>query len=101
MAPHPASFAHALIAASYRPCVIGSGWTSPWDYECGKLRPHADMLVGLAKALRVSTYEMLGVQPASQNGAAVSRQVLRRLQAIDHLPKRDQDALFRTIDAFL
>jgi transcriptional regulator with XRE-family HTH domain len=71
------------------------------DYECGKLRPHADMLVRLAKALRVSTDELLGVQPASQNGAPVSRRVLRRLQAIDQLPKRDQDALFRTIDAFL
>jgi len=42
-----------------------------------------------------------GVKPPSQNGATVSRRVLRRLQAIDGLPKRDQDALFRTIDAFL
>ena len=65
------------------------------------VRPHPDMIVRLAKALRVSTDEMLGVQPASQNGATVSRRVLRRLQAIDQLPKRDQDALFRTIYAFL
>ena len=71
------------------------------NYERGKLRPHPDMLVRLAKALRVSADELLGVQPATQNGAAVSRRVLRRLQAIDQLPKRDQDALFRTIDAFL
>lgn len=72
------------------------------DYERGKLRPHPDMIVRLAKALRVSTDEMLGVKPPSKNGAAaVSRRVLRRLQAIDGLPKRDQDALFRTIDAFL
>jgi transcriptional regulator with XRE-family HTH domain len=71
------------------------------NYERGKLRPHPDMLVRLAKALRVSADELLGVQPARQNGAAVSRRVLRRLQAIDQLPKRDQDALFRTIDAFL
>lgn len=71
------------------------------DYERGKLRPHPDMIVRLAKALRVSTDEMLGVKPPAANGAAVSRRVLRRLQAIDGLPKRDQDALFRTIDAFL
>jgi transcriptional regulator with XRE-family HTH domain len=71
------------------------------NYERGKLRPHPDMIVRLAKALRVSADELLGVQPASQNGAPVSRRVLRRLQAIDQLPKRDQDALFRTIDAFL
>jgi len=72
------------------------------NYELGKLRPHAEVIVRLAKALRVSTDEMLGVKPPSKNGAAtVSRRVLRRLQAIDGLPKRDQDALFRTIDAFL
>ena len=71
------------------------------DYERGKLRPHPDMIVRLAKALRVSTDEMLGVKPPSKNGATVSRRVLRRLQAIDGLPKRDQDALFRTIDVFL
>lgn len=71
------------------------------DYERGKLRPHPEMIVRLAKALRVSTDELLGVKPPSQNGATVSRRVLRRLQAIDGLPKRDQDALFRTIDAFL
>ena len=64
--------------------------------------PGTSLLVRLAKALRVSTDEMLGVKPPSSNGAAVSRRVLRRLQAIDGLPKRDQDALFRvrTIDAF-
>jgi transcriptional regulator with XRE-family HTH domain len=71
------------------------------NYERGKLRPHPDMIVRLAKALRVSADELLGIRPPSQNGAAVSRRVLRRLQAIDGLPKRDQDALFRTIDAFL
>jgi hypothetical protein len=59
------------------------------------------MIVRLAKALRVSADELLGVQPASQSGATVSRRVLRRLQAIDRLLKRDQDALFRTTDAFL
>jgi len=73
---------------------------TPSDYERGKLRPHPEMIVRLAKALRVSTDEVLGVKPPSQNGAPVSRRVLRRLQAIDGLPKRDQDALFRTIDAF-
>lgn len=39
--------------------------------------------------------------PLQRNEATVSRRVLRRLQAIDGLPKRDQDALFRTIDVFL
>jgi len=34
-------------------------------------------------------------------GRAGNRRLLRRLQQIDGLPKRDQDALLRTIDAFL
>lgn len=30
-----------------------------------------------------------------------NRLLYRQLQSIDRLPKRDQEALFRTIDAFL
>ncbi len=30
-----------------------------------------------------------------------NRRLYRQLQDIDRLPKRDQEALFRTIDAFL
>jgi hypothetical protein len=30
-----------------------------------------------------------------------NRRLYRRVQAIDQLPRRDQDALIRTIDAFL
>lgn len=80
---------------------LGSTQAIVSDYERGKLRPHPEMIVRLAKALRVSTDEILGVKPPNKNGATVSRRVLRRLQVIDGLPKRDQDALFRTIDAFL
>jgi hypothetical protein len=59
------------------------------------------MIVRLAKALRVSTDEMLGVKPPAANGAIRNRRLLRQVQALEKLPKRDQDALFRTIDAFL
>jgi hypothetical protein len=30
-----------------------------------------------------------------------NRRLLRRLKELDQLPKRDQDAVMRTIDAFL
>ena len=36
-----------------------------------------------------------------RNGRQPSRKVLRRLEQIENLPRRDQDALLRTIDAFL
>ena len=71
------------------------------DYERDKLRPYADVVARFADALGVTTDELLGTKPTKKATATVNRRFLRRLQAIDHLPKRDQDALLRTIDAFL
>jgi len=72
------------------------------DYERGRLRPHHDMIVRMAKVLDVSTDELLGVvPPAKRPGAQRNLRFVRRLQMIEKLPRRDQDALLRTIDAFL
>lgn len=72
------------------------------DYERDKLRPHPEMIARFAVALDVSADEILGLaRPAKVNGTTKNRRLLRRLQQIDKLPKRDQDALIRTIDAFL
>lgn len=71
------------------------------DYERGKLRPHPQMLVHLARALQISVDELLGLEPPRKNGVPLNRRFLRRLQAVDQLPKRDQEALLRTIDVFL
>jgi hypothetical protein len=71
------------------------------DYERDKLRPNPDMIVRITKALAVSTDEPLGVKPQDSGGSIVSGRVIRHLVAIDGLPKRDKDALLRTIDAVL
>ena len=72
------------------------------DYERDKLRPHAEIIVRFAVVLEVSADELLGIRPPKrQAGALANRRFLRRLQQVDKLPKRDQDALLRTIDAFL
>lgn len=71
------------------------------DYELNKLRLHAEMVIRFANALGVSADELLGLEAVKQNGALKNRRVLRRVNQIDQLPKRDQDALLRTIDAFL
>jgi transcriptional regulator with XRE-family HTH domain len=73
------------------------------DYERDRLRPHPEMIVRFALALGVSTDELLGLAPPAKKttGASVNRRLLRRLERIEKLPKRDQDALIRTIDAFL
>ncbi|MDJ0766873.1 MAG: helix-turn-helix transcriptional regulator [Myxococcota bacterium] len=71
------------------------------DYECGKLRPHPEMLIRFALALEVSTDECLGLKTKQTKTRKPSRRFLKRLDQIEKLPKRDQDALLRTIDAFL
>jgi transcriptional regulator with XRE-family HTH domain len=70
------------------------------DYERGKLRLNADMIVRFAAALEVSTDELL--QPGGTKATRKpSRKVLRRLEQIEALPERQQITLLRTIDTFL
>ena len=70
------------------------------DYERGMLRVNPTMLAKLSEVLQVSADELLGRAPAAKQ-PPLNRRFFRRLQAVDKLPKRDQDALLRTIDAFL
>jgi hypothetical protein len=75
------------------------------DYETGKLRPYADVVARFAQALDVSSDELLGLdaKPKAARGddPPPTRRFLRRAQLMNQLPKRDQDALLRTIDTFL
>jgi transcriptional regulator with XRE-family HTH domain len=70
------------------------------DYERGKLRLNADMILRLSTALEVSTDDLL--QPAgSRNPKITSRKVLRRLERMEALHPAQQTVLLRTIDTFL
>ncbi len=71
------------------------------DYENNKLRLNADMILRFAEVLEVSTDELLRPQSGKRPGRKPSRKVLRRLEQIETLPRRKQDALLTTIDAFL
>lgn len=72
------------------------------DYERGELRLHGQLIVELARILSVSADELLGLEALPKNNGAVrNRRLLRRLQQLERLPKRDLQALLRTIDAFL
>ena len=72
------------------------------DYERGKLRLHGELIIQICGMLDISADELLGIQPSAKTTRGTqNRRLSRRLQAIDQLPKRDQDALFRTIDAFI
>ena len=72
------------------------------EWERGGLRLHGELIVEMAGILGVSADELLGLEKiTAAGGAAPARRFTRRLQAIAKLPKRDQEALLRTIDAFL
>jgi transcriptional regulator with XRE-family HTH domain len=72
------------------------------DYERGRLRLAADMIVRFAVALEITTDELL--RPKGGKAASspkVSRKVLRRLEQIESLPAYQQRALLTTIDNFI
>ena len=80
---------------------LGINKSAVSDYEKGEVRTHAAMLAGLAKALKASADEMLGLEKAKRNGHVLDRRFLRRVERLHHLSRRDQQALIATIDAFL
>ncbi len=70
------------------------------DYERGKLRLNAQMVLRFSAALEVTTDELLqpgGPKPVRKP----SRKVLRRLEQIEALPSPQQTVLLKTIDTFL
>lgn len=71
------------------------------DYERGRLRLTADMVVRFAQALEVTTDELLGTTEVKTNGKKTSRKILRRLEQIDSLRPQQQAILLKTIDTFL
>ena len=73
------------------------------DYEHDVIGLDSERIVQLAQILGVSADEILGLEkPSMMTVASIkNRRLYRQLQSIDKLPKRDQDALLRTIDAFM
>ncbi len=71
------------------------------DYERDKLRLHAEMVIRYAKALGVTTDELLGVKRTRNAGYRPSLKVVRRVKKIEQLEPGQQRALLRTIDTFL
>jgi transcriptional regulator with XRE-family HTH domain len=69
-------------------------------YENGGLRLHGELIVDLTKILNVSSDQLLGLKEI-KNGTAKNGRLLRKLQQLELLPRRDQQALMRTIEAFL
>jgi transcriptional regulator with XRE-family HTH domain len=73
------------------------------NYEIGKLRITAEVALRLAAALDVPIQELLQTDtpPEIVQQPKPSRKVLERLEKIQSLPRRKQDAILTTIDHFL
>ena len=75
-------------------------------YERGDLLVHGELIVLFATALDVSSDDILGIESKRRVRVAaptpnVDRGLARRFALVQSLPRRDRDALTRTIDAFL
>ena len=81
--------------------LLGASQSNISDYERGVLRIHGELLAKLAGVLKVSADEILGLEKSAPSRAPRDRRLLRRLQDVDKLSKRDREALMRTLDAFL
>ena len=73
------------------------------DYERERIRMHAEMVIRFAKALGVTTDELLlgEKKPTAMSKLDISLKVARRLQKIEELSPSKQRTILQTIDMFL
>lgn len=82
--------------------ALGTYQTTISAVERGARGLTLQQAVRLAGALGASPDDILGPRQDAKTGTHLKdRRFVRRLEKIAQLPKRDQQALLRTIDAFL
>ena len=82
--------------------LLGVSQSVVSDYERGELRLHAEVIVQLSSILGVSADELLGLaETASEPQSGWVPRLAKKARQIEKLPQRDQEALMRTINAYL
>ncbi len=77
------------------------------DYERGILRLHGELIMQIMRTLEISSDELFDLNDddekdeAAPKRATKNKKFLTRLRQVEQLPKRDRDALMRTIDTYL
>ena len=71
------------------------------DYERGKLRLNAEMIIRFATALEVSTGDLLQPSSGPKPARKTSRRVLQRLERIEALPMHVQSTVLKSLDLML
>ncbi|MBN1251805.1 MAG: helix-turn-helix transcriptional regulator [Bacteroidales bacterium] len=80
---------------------IGIKRTLMTDYEIGRVRIPADIVIEIAKTLKVSADLILGLINDKADAKKPSLRLMKRLYEIENLSEVDQKTLLRTIDKFL
>ncbi len=73
-------------------------------YETEAGFPPAPAVIDLAKALNVTTDELLGVKPprvGRANDDSEARRLWKRFQLVSALPERDQKAIIRLVNSLI
>jgi transcriptional regulator with XRE-family HTH domain len=70
-------------------------------YEHEDAQPPGAMLVDLAKALRVSTDQLLGLKTPKEKKSPKTARLLKRLQKVEQLPPTDQRVVLKLVDGLL
>jgi transcriptional regulator with XRE-family HTH domain len=69
------------------------------EYERGRLRLHDELIVGIAKVLKTTADEILGLKiPKNYYDVKPSLRFLKRLNIIDQMPEASKKILLRMID---
>lgn len=70
-------------------------------YEHEDSQPPGAMLVDLAKALRVSTDQLLGLKAPKDKTSPRTARLLKRLQKLERLPSADLRVVLKMVDGLL
>ena len=68
-------------------------------YETESTQPPGALLVDLARALKVSADEILGLKPISEKTPPRTARLRKRLQKVEQLPPADQRTVLKLVDA--
>jgi transcriptional regulator with XRE-family HTH domain len=81
--------------------ALGTAQRTISYYENEGGLPTVLLLGSLARVLRVTTDELLGLKPTKVQESPQKRRLWKRLQRIESLPERDQRAVIRLINSLV
>jgi len=70
-------------------------------YEQDDAQPPGPLLAELARVLKASSDELLGLQPVKDGTSPRTARLLKRLRRVEELPPADQRALLKLVDALV